>query len=322
MRSEREKLPRNIHLIDICLAIAYNRPQFSSCSAWNSTAITFANYTTNGSAPAAIYLDRKNTVYATISGLNQIQVWTEGSTSPTRSLYGNLSQPQGLFVTSNGDLFVDNGAFNGRIDRWTPIDPISTFVMSINDTCSSLFLDLSNNVYCSFSSQHRVIMASTNITATTMLNVAGNGSAGSASFLLNTPQGIFVNLNLDLYVADCGNNRIQLFPYGQLNGTTVAGDGTVPGLNLSCPWAIMLDADNRLYVSDQNNHRVIRLGSGSFRCLFGCSGSNGSTSALLNTPRAMSFDVYGNIFVVDWGNQRIQKILLSTNTCGKKVNSR
>ena len=192
--------------------------------------------------------------------------------------------------------------------------------MSINDTCSSLFLDLSNNVYCTFSLQHRVIMVSANITATTMANVAGNGSAGSASFLLNTPQGIFVNLNLDLYVADCGNNRIQLFPYGQLNGTTVAGSGSVAGLVLNCPWAVVLDADSRLYISDQNNHRLIRSGFGSFQCLFGCSGSSGSASDRFNSPRAISFDGYGNIFVVDWGNQRIQKVLLSTNTCGKTVN--
>ena len=321
MRILRTPLNMQHDRFEICLAIAYNRPQFSSCSAWNSTAITFANYTTNGSSPVAIFVDWKNTVYASIAALNQVQVWSESSTSPTRSLSGNLSQPQGLFVTSNGDIYVDNGASNGRIDRWTPIDPMGTFFMSINDTCSSLFLDLSNNMYCSFSLQHRVIMGSTNITATTMVNVAGNGSSGSGAFMLNTPQGIFVNLNLDLYVADCGNNRIQLFPYGQLNGTTVAGNGSVTGLVLNCPWAIVLDADSRLYISDQNNHRLIRSRSGYFQCLFGCSGSNGSATDQFNSPRAISFDSYGNIFVVDWGNQRIQKVLLSTNTCGKTVDA-
>ena len=36
--------------------------------------------------------------------------------------------------------------------------------------------------------------------------------------------GIFVDINLDLYVADYYNHRIQLFRLGELNGITVAGN--------------------------------------------------------------------------------------------------
>jgi hypothetical protein len=44
---------------------------------------------------------------------------------------------------------------------------------------------------------------------------------------------------------------------------------------------------------------------------------NGSAANQLSMPRHLSFDSYGNIFVVDGYNNRIQKFLLATNSCGK-----
>ena len=60
-------------------------------------------------------------------------------------------------------------------------------------------------------------------------------AAGSASDRLADPQGIFVDIDFNLYVADNGNNRIQLFLPGQLNATTVAGIGA-PG-TITLAWA-------------------------------------------------------------------------------------
>ncbi len=80
----------------------------------------------------------------------------------------------------------------------------------------------------------------------------------------------------------------------------------------------MLDADRYLFITDYNNHRIISTGPNGFRCSVGCFGY-GSAANELYEPRSLSFDSSGNIFVTDTGNQRIQKFVLSTNSCCKYI---
>ena len=66
-----------------------------------------------------------------------------------------------------------------------------------------------------------------------------------------------------------------------------------------------------------NNHRIIGSGPDGFRCVVGCSGISGSASDQLNYPQNLAFDSFGNLFVVDKNNGRIQQFLLVTNSCSK-----
>ena len=103
-------------------------------------------------------------------------------------------------------------------------------------TCYDLFVDTDNTLYCSMLYFHQVVLKSLNSESNALRIVAGTGSSNSTSTTLNAPRGIFVDINLDLYVADYGNHRIQLFRSGQLNATTVAGSTsstTTISLNLS-----------------------------------------------------------------------------------------
>jgi hypothetical protein len=63
--------------------------------------------------------------------------------------------------------------------------------------------------------------------------------------------------------------------------------------------------------------RIVGSGPNGFHCLVGCSISPGSASNQLNNPWSLSFDSYGNMFITDGGNNRIQKFVLSTNSCGR-----
>ena len=134
--------------------------------------------------------------------------------------------------------------------------------------------------------------------------------------MLHNPRGIFVDINFDLYVADCSNNRVQLFQLGQSNALTVAGS-TAPGtITLSCPIAIVLDADKYLFIVDAGYNRVVGSGPNGFRCVVGCSGG-GAAANQLNNPWSLSFDSYGNLYVADQGNSRIQKFIVLNKTLGK-----
>jgi hypothetical protein len=245
--------------------------------------------------------------------IGRIVVWSEGSTTPTGNISVNLSDPLSLFQTTSGDIYVDTFSSISGVSKWTSNSTIGVPTMHTCQRCAGLFVDISNTLYCSMTNLHQVVTKSLNSGSNAFSIVAGTGSLGSTSNMLYYPYGIFVDTNFDLYVADCYNQRIQLFQSGELNGTTVV-TGTI---TLSYPLGIVLDADKCLFIVDQDNHRIVGSGPTGFRCLVGCSGSGGSASNQLLYPSSLSFDSYGNMFVTDQYNSRIQQFMLMTNLCGK-----
>ncbi len=220
-----------------------------------------------------------------------------------------------VFVTINGDIYFENGVQPGRIDKWPENSTTSVLVKEFNVFCYGLFIDINNTLYCSIHHESRIVSTSLNNSNNILINVTGTGFAGASSDQLDHPYGIFVNTNFDLYVADAGNSRIQLFRSGEKNGTTVAGNGIPPNLTLNWPTDVVLDADGYLFIADNGNHRIIRSGSDKFECIVGCTGQSGEASNELNKPYAIRFDSSGNLYVAD--ERRIQKFTIVTDFCGK-----
>ncbi|CAF4450491.1 unnamed protein product, partial [Adineta steineri] len=140
-------------------------------------------------------------------------------------------------------------------------------VMNVNGSCYGLFIDISDSLYCTLKTLHQVVKLLLNNGTTIPTIAAGNGSAGSLSNMLNSPQGICVDSNLNLYIADCANNRIQFVQTGQLNGVTVVGNGSSTNIILNYPTGIVLDANGYLFIVDSYNHRIVGSSSYGFRCI-------------------------------------------------------
>jgi hypothetical protein len=296
------------------LAISLNRPKLCANATWNPNGTTFADNNTVGTNPYGVFVDINNTVYATASSLNQVQVWYKGNANATKTISGNLNSPMALFVTTNGDLYVDNGA-NGRVDKWIANTNNSVFVMNVSAQCTGLFVDNNNSLYCSMYGLCQVVKMALGSGGTTPMAIAGSGTGGSTPELLNHPHGIFVDEQFNLYVADTDNQRIQKFQFGQSNATTLVGSG-VGGITLSFPIQIVLDADGYLVITEYWSNKITGQGPNGFRCIVGCSGG-GSASYQLSYPNIFSFDSNGNIYVMEFGNNRLQKFLLTTDSCGK-----
>ncbi len=147
--------------------------------------------------------------------------------------------------------------------------------------------------------------------------MAGTGYNGSLLNMLGHPHGIFVDIDFDLYVADTDNDRIQLFKPGELNATTGVGNGAPETISLSYPSGITLDADKHLFVVDLARHRIVGSTGNGFRCLVGCIDGRGQEPYQMWAPNTLSFDSYGNMFVIEGGNKRIQKFLFSMDSCRK-----
>ena len=294
-----------------------NRPQLSSCASWNPNAATFINASTNSLSPGTVFIDPNNTVYYTSSNISQAQFGTVSSDLSHRVVYSGPNQQQNLAIASNSNVHVRNSTTYYVIAWPSWIGTVGTFTANINDSCFSLFVDQNSTVYCSMSLRHTVFTRSFLGNSNAAKIVAGNLSVGSGPLTLNTPRGIFLTASTDLYVADCGNNRVQLFPSGQLTGTTVAGNGVSGTITLSCPMSVVLDGNGYLFIADQNNHRIVGAGPTGFRCIVGCSSQNGSTSFQLKVPSSLAFDTTGNLYVMDSGNGRMQVFSLGSNTCGR-----
>lgn len=245
---------------------------------------------------------------------DRIQVWFQGNTLLGRSLAAVALNPWNIFVTTNRDIYIVNGNPYHRVNKWLWNSTNLTTIMDTDGSCWGIFVDACENIYCSLSESNLVLKRSVN---STISAIAGNGTNGSASSLLNEPRGIFLDKNSNLYVADCLNHRIQFFQSGQRNGTTVAGDGAPGTILLSYPSAVILDGDEHLFIADTINNRIVASTSNGFHCIVGCSGRNGDLSNELSFPRNLAFDSNGNLFVADTENHRIQKFLLATNSCCK-----
>ena len=137
------------------------------------------------------------------------------------------------------------------------------------------------------------------------------GMFGSGPGQFNTPVGIAVDQQGDIYVADVGNHRIQkLSSLGQpVTQWHTVGSGT--GESTEIGYDLALDASGNVYVSEPHpfsdgNDRIQKFSPAGE--LLATWGGSGSGNGQFSQPTGLAVDSRGNIFVVDSGNNRIQEL--------------
>jgi sugar lactone lactonase YvrE len=288
-----------------------NRQYFCSNASWhpNSTAIIHNN--SFGVLSPSIFITENDTLYLIDQTIDRLHMWSLRNTSSQHYISTNWTHLRSVFVTPDSDVYVAVGSDNPQIKRWTNHNAHSVTVMLTCASCFAIFVDNENNLYCSMDQKHQVVSKSLNNGSNSYTIVAGTGVAGSSADALSSPLGIFVDSNLDLYVADHHNDRIQLFAEGNTSGITINVNGS-----LKSPVAVIVDTNNDLFVIDSHSSRVVIIGPNKFRCIVGCN-ANGQYSHQLSSPMGMAFDTDGNLFVVDTNNSRIHKFTLANNACSK-----
>ncbi|MCP4489840.1 MAG: hypothetical protein GY820_21355, partial [Gammaproteobacteria bacterium] len=145
------------------------------------------------------------------------------------------------------------------------------------------------------------------------------GPATEATFSL--PQGIAIDAEGGVYIADRSNHRIR---YINKNGIvdTVAGSGQ-SGFNgdgglaiaasLSSPSAVALGQEGDLYIADENNHRIRKVDSDGIITTVAGNGEIGSNGngglailANLHYPSGVAVNSIGEFFIT--GNSRLRKV--------------
>ena len=296
----------------------YNRPKFCQSATWNQNGTTLGDNSTIGPNVRGLFVNRNNTLFAPRNRFGLVYTWSQGSTNMTSTLVSQSNYSESIFVSMSENIYIGyvSPIQEIAVCRLNSSSPIAT--LNTGPTCFHIFIDKNNSLYCSLNGEHQVIKRSLDSNDLQTTIVAGSNCFGFARNMLFHPNGIFVDNNFDLYVADSGNGRVQVFSVRQSNnGFTVAGWGASGTIDLHSPRDVVLDADGYLFIVDSDSHRIVGSGPDGFRCIVGCFNPHGSASHQLDGPERMAFDSHGNIYITDFNNKRIQKFLFLTNSCSK-----
>ena len=167
-----------------------------------------------------------------------------------------------------------------------------------------------DTLYIADTDNNRVVVIRPN--STTAVRIIG--SVGNASHQFNQPRDIFVT-NTSIHILDASNYRVQKWSRNGSNGTTVAGITRVVGSPASnntfaYSYGIYVDIFEFLYVSDGENHRVLRFPPGSTSGTSGVvvagTGTSASGPSDLSYPFGIFVDQARSIYIADTDNHRIQ----------------
>ena len=279
-------------------------------------------------APAAVAIDSSvtpNRLYVADAGNNRVLGYLDAATfangasadlvvgqadfvsSGAGLTAGNLANPQGAAVDASGNLYVSDFNNNRVLEYDDPFAACQSFP-------------------CVARPAH-LVFGQDGFTA----GACNRGGAASADTLCN-PQGLALDADGNLYVADQNNSRVLEYNLPLSTDTTadlVIGQADfqsnvcnfVPSDNNLCdPHAVALDAAGNLYVADSGNDRVLEykaplstdmaaafvIGEPNFQSAV-CAGPMRSavSAKTLCAPFDLAVDGAGNLYVADLPSSRV-----------------
>jgi IPT/TIG domain/NHL repeat len=196
--------------------------------------------------------------------------------------------PFGVAVDGQGNVYVADYA-NERIRKVTPAGVVSTLTGS---------------------------------------GIPGYVNGGPAQAEFQSPSGITVDGQGNVYVGDVGNNAVRLVTSSGVV-TTLAGssvgqagyfDGTGNGALFAYPYGLAMNGQGIIYVADAGNNLIRDMSTagsvGTFAGEYSVPGgiaqggyADGSVlTARFYSPYGVTFDAQGNVYVADGANNRIRKV--------------
>ncbi len=258
----------------------------------------------------------------------------------------DCGSPAGVAVDPNGYLIVVDPAGNRvcTMNAGGATNPLAGtgkpgFVgdggpagYALLNSPSAVAVDRAGNIFIADTGNHRVrrVQVSTGIIAT----IAGNGSPGfsgdgglATSARLMSPQGLAVDSEGNLWIADTGSSRIRRVDAssGLIKtvaggvGTGFAGDsGPAARASLGGPTAVAVDEGGNLFIADTHNQRIRRVDAdtgvittvvGNGRA--GFTGDDGQAAdATLSNPSGLALDGDDSLYIADSLNHRVRRVNL------------
>jgi len=263
--------------------------------------------------PAGIACDASGNVYFGDSQNNRVRK-INTSTGIITTIAGNgvmgyngdgiaadtaeLNNPYGVTLDGAGNIYI-NDCQNFRIRKINPAGIISTVV------------------------------------GTGVLGNSGDGGLATSAEIIN-PYGIVTDNTGDIYFSDYTAGIVRKVDASGII-TTIAGLGTTSLLGdngpadtarLASPAGLAMDGNGNIYIADGEHRRIrkITMATGIITTVAGngMNGYNGdnilATEAELADPCGIAVDGAGNLYIVDFGNNRI-RFVTSTESVGNVNNT-
>jgi sugar lactone lactonase YvrE len=198
---------------------------------------------------------------------------------------------------------------------------------------SAIVFDTQGNLYIAETGNQAIRKIDTTGNLTTIAGTGTQGYSGdngpATAAQLDSPQGLAIDANQNLYLADTHNQVIRKLSLTTGIITTIAGNGTqgysgdngpATTAQFDLPTALALDTNQNLYIADSANHRIREINSTTGivttiagNGIQGFSGDNGlATVANIDSPTGIAIDTAGNLYLADTHNQRIREINSAT----------
>jgi serine/threonine-protein kinase len=237
----------------------------------------------------------------------------------------SFNNPQGVAVDISGNVYVAD-TLNRSIRKITPAGEVTTLADSgtvgwpnpyssltaIKSHVDSVAVDTSGNVYATDEGAHLILKITPAGGVTTLagsMSVSGSANGTGVAALFDHPEGVAVDANGNVYVADRNNNLIRkITPAGEV--TTLAGsgaadsvDGTGAAASLDRPESIAVDASGNVYVASSMSDLIRKITpAGEVTTLVTLGGYGGSG------PQGIAVDASGHVYLAGTAFNSILKI--------------
>lgn len=287
------------------------------------------------SLPAGLALDVEGNIY--VADIGNFKIIKITPTGEATSFAGNAENdpfkgPVAVALDAQGNAYVTDFDLH-KIFKITPSGVDSHFAGSTPgftdengasaqfDEPIGIAVDMQGNVYVADSNNHKIRLITPSGNVTTLAGGMGgfmNGDPLTAA-QFDSPGGVALDAQGNMYVADTGNNRIRNQPFsnfiGTLAGNTDSGttDGAGNIAQFFAPNALAIDIEGNVYVADTGNSRIRKITpNGEVITLAGSTGAGDvdgtGVNARFQFPFGIAVDVERNIYVADTFNSKIRKI--------------
>jgi serine/threonine-protein kinase len=309
--------------------------------------------------PYDLVIDAKGTVYISDYFVSLIRKITPAGIVSTfaggypqgktngKGTDARFAYPSCMVLDAVGNIYVSD-AINNQIRKITPDSVVTTFAGSgapgsaDGNAATATFnkpvgmaMDAAGNIYVGESYNNKIRKITPDGVVSTF---AGSGVVGHADGIgmaatFRNIQGITIDKQGSLYVADAGNNLIRKIDKGGVV-TTLAGSVGQPGningtgtlASFNYPSDVAVDVLGNVYVADQENNLIRKITPDGVVSTLAGTGSPGNANGIgatasFNYPTSLFIDNYGNIFVTDAGSDLIRKITGAITTSIKPLTS-
>jgi sugar lactone lactonase YvrE len=275
-------------------------------------------------SPSGVFVDASK-IYVADTNNHRVQIFDRNTRAYLATLgtgiagSGNnqFNTPVAIVVDATGNIYVAENSKNARVQEF---NSSLTYVRTYGTTGVPYVTDnfhFYRPIGTAVATDGSIYFVEERGQRLVKLNAAGAPqwvvghpgiASGCCNDYFNSPNDVALDSAGRVYVADSGNNRIQIFnPDSTYYGTFGTGFGT-GNYNFSFPRGLFIASDGTLYVADNANLRVqIYDSSRTFVATLGVTSVSGNDNAHFSSPWDVAVDGNGTIYVSDeYPNGRVQ----------------